>query len=148
MSQAQLDKLLTIFEKMPTLGSMSLEQERANLDEGGARFLVPDDVTREVIDADGVPAEYLVAPGAADDKVVLYLHGGGYVIGSIKSHRYLMQNISRHSGAKTLGIDYRLAPKNPSRRPWKMPPKPIAGYWLKAIKQKASPLPGTLRVAA
>ena len=40
MSQAQLEKLLTIFEKMPTLGSLSLEQERANLDEGGARFLV------------------------------------------------------------------------------------------------------------
>jgi len=113
MSQAQLDKLLTIFEKMPTLGSMSLEQERANLDEGGARFLVPDDVTQEVVDADGVPAEFLVAPGAADDRVVLYLHGGGYVIGSIKSHRYLMQNVSRHSGAKTLGLDYRLAPENP-----------------------------------
>lgn len=113
MSQAQLDKLLTIFEKMPTLGSMSLEQERANLDEGGARFLVPDDVTQEVIDADGVPAEFLVAPGAADDRVVLYLHGGGYVIGSIKSHRYLMQNVSRFSGAKTLGLDYRLAPENP-----------------------------------
>ena len=113
MSQAQLDKLLTIFEKMPTLGSMSLEQERANLDEGGARFLVPDDVTQEVVDADGVPAEFLVAPGAADDRVVLYLHGGGYVIGSIKSHRYLMQNVSRFSGAKTLGLDYRLAPENP-----------------------------------
>jgi len=113
MSQAQLDKLLTIFEKLPTLGSLSLQQERANLDEGGARFLVPDDVTQEVIDADGVPAEFLVAPGAADDRVVLYLHGGGYVIGSIKSHRYLMQNISRHAGAKTLGLDYRLAPENP-----------------------------------
>ena len=113
MSQAQLEKLLTIFEKMPTLGSLSLEQERANLDEGGARFLVPDDVTQEVIDADGVPAEFLVAPGAADDRVVLYLHGGGYVIGSIKSHRYLMQNISRHAGVKTLGLDYRLAPENP-----------------------------------
>ena len=113
MSQAQLDKLLTIFEKLPTLGSLSLQQERANLDEGGARFLVPDDVAQEVIDADGVPAEFLVAPGAADDRVVLYLHGGGYVIGSIKSHRYLMQNISRHAGVKTLGLDYRLAPENP-----------------------------------
>ena len=113
MSQAQLDKLLSIFEKMPTLGSMSLEEERRNLDEGGARFLVPDDVTQEVVDADGVPAEFLVAPGAADDRVVLYLHGGGYVIGSIKSHRYLMQNVSRFAAAKTLGLDYRLAPENP-----------------------------------
>lgn len=113
MSQQQLDKLLAIFAKSPTLGSQSIEEERANLDEGGARFKVPDDVTLESVDVDGVPGEFLVAPGASDNKVVLYLHGGGYAIGSIKSHRYLMQNISRHSGAKTLGINYRLAPENP-----------------------------------
>lgn len=113
MSQQQLDKLLGIFAGLPTLGSLSLEQERNNLDEGGARFKVPDDVTLQPVDVDGVPGEYLIAPGASDDKVVLYLHGGGYVIGSIKSHRYLMQNISRHSGAKTLGINYRLAPEDP-----------------------------------
>lgn len=113
MSQQQLDKLLAIFAKQPTLGALSIEEERTNLDEGGARFKVPDDVTLEPVDVDGVPGEFLIAPGASADKVVLYLHGGGYAIGSIKSHRYLMQNISRHSGAKTLGIDYRLAPENP-----------------------------------
>lgn len=113
MSQQQLDKLLAIFAQQPPLGSMSLEDERKNLDEGGARFRVPDDVVMEPVDVDGVPGEFLTAPGAADNKVVLYLHGGGYAIGSIKSHRYLMQNISRHAGAKTLGIDYRLAPENP-----------------------------------
>lgn len=113
MSQQQLEKLLSLFAKQPALGTLSLEQERANLDEGGARFRVPEDVTLQPIDVDGVPGEFLIAPGASDNKVVLYLHGGGYAIGSIKSHRYLMQNISRHSGAKTLGIDYRLAPENP-----------------------------------
>lgn len=113
MSQQQLSKLLAIFAKQPPLGSLSLEDERKNLDEGGARFKVPDDVVMQAVDVDGIPGEFLIAPGAADDKVVLYLHGGGYAIGSIKSHRYLMQNISRHSGAKTLGIDYRLAPENP-----------------------------------
>ena len=113
MSQQQLDKILAIFAKQPSLGTLSLEQDRANLDEGGARFKVPDDVTLQPVDVDGVPGEWLIAPGASDDKVVLYLHGGGYAIGSITSHRYLMQNISRHSGAKTLGINYRLAPEHP-----------------------------------
>ena len=113
MSQAQLDKILKIFERQPTLGELPLEQERANLDEGGARFVVPDDVTMMPVDVDGVPGEYLIAPGSDDSRVVLYLHGGGYVIGSIKSHRYLMQNVSRQSGARTLGLDYRLAPENP-----------------------------------
>lgn len=113
MSRQQLDKLLKIFESQPQLGSLSLEQERRNLDEGGARFKVPPDVSLTPVSADGVPAEWLVAPGARADRAVLYLHGGGYVIGSIKSHRYLMQNVSRHSGARTLGLDYRLAPEHP-----------------------------------
>lgn len=113
MSRQQLDKLLQIFERQPALGTLSLDDERRNLDEGGARFKVPADVTLTPVSADGVPAEWLVAPGARTDRAVLYLHGGGYVIGSIKSHRYLMQNVSRHSGARTLGLDYRLAPEHP-----------------------------------
>ncbi|MGK2914134.1 MAG: alpha/beta hydrolase [Porticoccaceae bacterium] len=113
MSQQQLDKLLAIFARQPTLGTLSLEQERANLDEGGARFKVPADVNLEPVSAGGVKAEYLTASNAATDRVVLYLHGGGYVIGSIKSHRYLMQNVSRAAGARTLGLDYRLAPEHP-----------------------------------
>lgn len=113
MSRQQLDKLLQIFERQPPLGTLSLAEERRNLDEGGARFKVPADVTLTPVSADGVPAEWLIAPGARADRAVLYLHGGGYVIGSIKSHRYLMQNISRHSGARTLGLDYRLAPEHP-----------------------------------
>ncbi len=113
MSKQQLDKLLQIFERQPPLGSLTLEEERRTLDEGGARFAVPADVALEPVDARGVKAEWLVAPGTRADRAVLYLHGGGYVIGSIKSHRYLMQNVSRHSGARTLGIDYRLAPEHP-----------------------------------
>ena len=113
MSRQQLDKLLQIFERQPPLGSQTLDEERRTLDEGGARFAVPADVVLEPVDAGGVKAEWLVAPGGRPDRAVLYLHGGGYVIGSIKSHRYLMQNVSRHSGARTLGIDYRLAPEHP-----------------------------------
>jgi acetyl esterase/lipase len=45
--------------------------------------------------------------------VVLYLHGGGYVIGSIKTHRDLMGRISRAAQARVLGLDYRLAPEHP-----------------------------------
>ncbi len=113
MSQQQLDKLLKIFARQAELGTMSIEQERAFLDDGGARFVVPDDVVLEPTNADGIPAEFLTAAGANPEQVVLYLHGGGYVIGSIKSHRYLMQNVSRTTGARTLGIDYRRAPEHP-----------------------------------
>ncbi len=117
MSQQQLDKILKIFERQNTSSGSgkqpSLKQSREVLDENGAKFKVPADVTLEPVSADGVDAEFLTAPGSDPEKVVLYLHGGGYAIGSIKSHRYLMQNISRASGARTLGINYALAPENP-----------------------------------
>lgn len=117
MSQQQLDKILKIFERQnSSTGSgtpPSLKRSREVLDENGAKFKVPTDVTLEPVSADGVDAEFLTAPGSDSKKVVLYLHGGGYAIGSIKSHRYLMQNISRASGARTLGINYALAPENP-----------------------------------
>lgn len=67
----------------------------------------------EPISAGGVAAEWISAPGAEGNRAVLYLHGGGYVIGSIKTHRDLMSRVSRVAKARVLGLDYRLAPEHP-----------------------------------
>jgi len=71
------------------------------------------DVKCEPVTAGGVSAEWISAPGAAADRAVLYLHGGGYVVGSIKTHRDLMGRVSRAAKARVLGLDYRLAPEHP-----------------------------------
>ncbi|HJU29733.1 MAG TPA: alpha/beta hydrolase, partial [Candidatus Binataceae bacterium] len=71
------------------------------------------DVKTERVNAGGVDAEWVTAPGASDDRVVLYLHGGGYVLGSIKTHRDLMGRIARAGHARVLGLNYRLAPEHP-----------------------------------
>ena len=71
------------------------------------------DVRCEKVDAGGIDAEWITAPGASNDRYVLYLHGGGYVIGSIKTHRDLMGRVSRAAKAKVLGLNYRLAPEHP-----------------------------------
>jgi epsilon-lactone hydrolase len=71
------------------------------------------DVQCERVNAGGVDAEWVCAPGAANDRFVLYLHGGGYVIGSVKTHRDLMARISRAAQARVLGLNYRLAPEHP-----------------------------------
>jgi epsilon-lactone hydrolase len=71
------------------------------------------DVRCAEVDAGGVDAEWITAPGTSNDRYVLYLHGGGYVIGSIKTHRDLMGRVSRAAKAKVLGLNYRLAPENP-----------------------------------
>ena len=71
------------------------------------------DVKCEPVNAGGVKAEWVTAPGADADRAVLYLHGGGYVIGSINTHRDLTGRISRGAKARVLGINYRLAPEHP-----------------------------------
>jgi epsilon-lactone hydrolase len=59
-----------------------------------------------------VPAEWIAAADARTDRTVLYLHGGGFRMGSIDSHRDLMQRLSIAAGARVLGINYRLGPEN------------------------------------
>jgi len=75
-------------------------------------FTVPADVRRERVDAGGVPAEWFVAPGADAGRVLLYLHGGAYVMGSPDTHRELIARLARATGARVLAADYRLAPEH------------------------------------
>jgi acetyl esterase/lipase len=83
------------------------------MEEWQAGLKVPADVETQPVDAGGVRAEWIWRPDSDSDRAILYLHGGGYAIGSIATHRYLMQGIGKASGARVLGVDYRLAPENP-----------------------------------
>ncbi|MDZ7604087.1 MAG: alpha/beta hydrolase [Cyclobacteriaceae bacterium] len=74
---------------------------------------LPWGVTFEKIDYDLFSAEWLVPREAVSDRVILYLHGGGYVIGSSHTHRALAGSIAKGVGASCLVIDYRKAPENP-----------------------------------
>ena len=71
-----------------------------------------DDCGFEIIDAGGVEAVWIAAPDARADRIILYFHGGGFRLGSIHSHRDLMERIARAGSARVLGISYRLAPEH------------------------------------
>ena len=77
---------------------------------------LPPDVATEPVRVNGVPAEWVSTPEAGEGHVVLYLHGGAYVVGSINTHRDLAARISRASGARVLNLDYRLEPEHPQER--------------------------------
>lgn len=64
------------------------------------------------VDADGVAAEWVIAPGADASRRMLYIHGGGFVVGSPKSHRNITSKFSEISGCAVLAIDYRLMPEH------------------------------------
>ncbi|HAN08457.1 MAG TPA: alpha/beta hydrolase [Acidimicrobiaceae bacterium] len=88
-----------------------IKANRAFLD-AGARPLVKG-VKGTLINASGVTAEMQIPEGAASDAVILYFHGGGYVGGSIASHRNLTGNLALASKCQLLSVEYRLAPENP-----------------------------------
>jgi acetyl esterase/lipase len=97
----------------PQLENPTIEQSRAGFEQLAQMFPVPADVVSEPVEAGGIPAEWVSVPESRRDRVVLYLHGGGYVIGSIHTHRELASRIARDTQARALVIDYRLAPENP-----------------------------------
>lgn len=65
------------------------------------------------VTAGGVPAHWLAAPGAGTGRVLLFLHGGGYQLGSLRSHGELAARLGRASGMRVLFPEYRLAPEHP-----------------------------------
>lgn len=91
----------------------SLAERRQRLDAIGARYKVPDDIRVEPVNANGVRAEWTTSPEAERGRVLLFLHGGGYVSGSLDSHRHLVAQAGREARACTLALDYRRAPERP-----------------------------------
>jgi monoterpene epsilon-lactone hydrolase len=67
----------------------------------------------EPVEANGVPAEWVTAAGVGDGRVLLYLHGGAYQIGSPVSLRHLVALLSGAARARALSLEYRLAPEHP-----------------------------------
>ena len=61
----------------------------------------------------GVPAEIITHSAAVPGKILLYLHGGGYVFGSIRSHRHLVSRLAVAASVEAVHLDYRLAPETP-----------------------------------
>lgn len=91
----------------------SLADRRAMYDRAERVFTLPPDSRAEPVTAGGRPAEWIRPAGAREDAAVLYLHGGGYVIGSPRSHRHLAEALARSAGISCLLPDYRLAPEHP-----------------------------------
>src|SRR3954463_4673660 len=85
------------------LGAGTLEERRATMDSFGNA--VGDRAAVTAVDAGGVPGEWVVAPEADSDRVVLYLHGGGYCMGSPSSHRRLVAALSAQAKAQVLSLD-------------------------------------------
>jgi len=97
----------------PSTGKFDVAKKRENLDSLGQKFKTGFDLKSKPVVVGGVPAERIVPSGALTNRVILYLHGGGYSRGSITSHRTLAANIANAASARAFVINYRLASENP-----------------------------------
>jgi acetyl esterase/lipase len=114
MASKELEDVLQLLRAMPPVPpDATIEQMRAGMEQMTTAAPLPEGVEYQAVEVEGVPAEWAAAPNARDDRAVLYLHGGGYVIGSVRSHRQLVGNLSAAAEAKVLSLDYRLAPEHP-----------------------------------
>ena len=91
----------------------ALEERLAAFAPAGRLHPVPDDVLVTEVTAGGVPAHWLAAPGTDTGRVLLFLHGGGYELGSLRSDGELAARLGRASGMRVLFPEYRLAPEHP-----------------------------------
>lgn len=78
---------------------------------------VPYDVSLSKVDANGVPGDWIELNNVTTTRVIYYLHGGGYMICSPVTHRRMVISLARHAQAKSLVLDYRLAPEHPFPAP-------------------------------
>src|SRR5579859_1023168 len=91
----------------------TLAERRAAFAPAGRLHPLPDDVGVAEVDAGGVPAHWLTAPGADPGRVLVFLHGGGFEFGSLRSDGELAARLGRASGMRVLFPEYRLAPEHP-----------------------------------
>ncbi|MBW2280052.1 MAG: alpha/beta hydrolase [Deltaproteobacteria bacterium] len=114
MPSAELKQVIEIMRARPVIaGGVTVAAMRRGIVEMTENSPIPEGTRCDPVDAGGVPCEWISAPNASADKTLLYLHGGGYVIGSIGTHRGHVARLSQASGARALAVDYRLAPEHP-----------------------------------
>jgi acetyl esterase/lipase len=115
MSDPEITAIRTLIASRPR--STDFAQRRRDIDDRGLGFGLPADIIVERVSAGGVKAEWLTPPDADTSCAIVYLHGGGYVIGSLDSHRHVAAETARAAGMRVLALEYRLAPEHPYPAP-------------------------------
>ena len=110
MPSDQLKFVLDMLRGAPAVNGADVLAMRKNMEAATAGVPRPEGVAFTPVDANGVPAEWTVAEGARDDVAIVYFHGGGYVMGSLDTHRGHCARLSQAARARVLSVDYRLGP--------------------------------------
>jgi epsilon-lactone hydrolase len=108
----QFQNLIAMLAAAALPDDATVDDWRLGYDALGAMLPMATGVEVTPVDAGGVPGEMAASP-AAEHRHILYLHGGGYVIGSLDSHRSMATHLAAAAAADVLLLDYRRAPEAP-----------------------------------
>jgi len=113
MSEIQELRALLATMMSATGENPDLATTRAAYDGWGAAMPLPEGTTVSEVTLAHCNADLVTVPGADPKRALLYLHGGGYAIGSNLSHRHLAAQLGKEAGCAALVVNYRLAPEAP-----------------------------------
>jgi epsilon-lactone hydrolase len=113
MTRLEREAVLAFLKSNDAPANQSLAEQRARMDSLATFFPLANGTQSEPATIGGIKGEWVRAAGARRDAAVLYLHGGGYVVGSPASHRHLAGALSEVTGLPVFSPDYRLAPEHP-----------------------------------
>jgi epsilon-lactone hydrolase len=116
LSQTPLEQVIAAYKDVAAKlkAAPTVEEWRVLIADGADELIaIDDDIKVEPVDAKGFKAEWVVPPNAQAGRVLMYLHGGGYIMCSAEFHRGLVARLARVAGVRALNVDYRLAPDHP-----------------------------------
>ena len=113
----ELDTVLEMIRVRSAEVRKTTDDDRLSYERIMSTLPLDDDIETERVGVNGIPAEWIIAPESQENRVVLYLHGGGYLFGSARTHRVMLAHMARAAKARVLALDYRLAPEIPFPAP-------------------------------
>ncbi|MAF38025.1 MAG: alpha/beta hydrolase [Chloroflexi bacterium] len=113
----ELDTVLEMIRVRSAEVRKTTDDDRLSYERIMSVLPMDDDIETERVGVNGVPAEWIWAPESQENRVILYLHGGGYLFGSARTHRVMLAHMARAAKARVLALDYRLAPEIPFPAP-------------------------------
>ena len=113
----ELDTVLEMIRARSAEVRKTTDDDRLSYERIMSTLPLDDDIETERVGVNGIPAEWIIAPESQENQVILYLHGGGYLFGSARTHRVMLAHMARAAKARVLALDYRLAPEIPFPAP-------------------------------
>ena len=108
-----LKNIIEAKRKNPYTKNKTIDQLRKETENAGSLIPLPENIKYKSVVAGNVNAEWITCGEVNENRIFMFMHGGGYYRGSIAATRATVARISAEAKVKCLSINYRLAPEHP-----------------------------------